>query len=95
MLEINNRGKRSIGLDLRNPAGREILAKLVETADVFLTNWLPDARRRLGVDVEQIRRSTPTSSTPGARGTGRSGRTPRRAASTRPATWPAAVSPTR
>ena len=41
MLEINNRGKRSIGIDLRNPAGREILAKLVATADVFLTNWLP------------------------------------------------------
>src|SRR6201995_4453400 len=47
MLEINNRGKRSIGPDLRNPAGGEILAKLVATADVFLTNWLPDARRRL------------------------------------------------
>jgi crotonobetainyl-CoA:carnitine CoA-transferase CaiB-like acyl-CoA transferase len=59
MLEINNRGKRSIGLDLRNPAGREILAKLVETADVFLTNWLPDARRRLGVDVEHIRAINP------------------------------------
>jgi crotonobetainyl-CoA:carnitine CoA-transferase CaiB-like acyl-CoA transferase len=59
MLEINNRGKRSIGVDLRNPDGREILAKLVATADVFLTNWLPDARRRLGVDVEQIRAINP------------------------------------
>src|ERR1700722_8408868 len=59
MLEINNRGKRSIALDLRNPVGREILAKLVETADVFLTNWLPDARRRLGVEVEQIRAINP------------------------------------
>jgi crotonobetainyl-CoA:carnitine CoA-transferase CaiB-like acyl-CoA transferase len=59
MLEINNRGKRSIALDLRNPAGREILAKMVETADVFLTNWLPDARRRLGVEVEQIRAINP------------------------------------
>src|SRR3978361_1767089 len=47
MLEIGNRGKRSIGLDLRSEKGRELLAKLVESADVFLTNWLPDARRRL------------------------------------------------
>jgi crotonobetainyl-CoA:carnitine CoA-transferase CaiB-like acyl-CoA transferase len=60
MLEINNRGKRSIGIDLRNPAGREILGRLVASADVFLTNWLPDARRRLGVDVDQIRAINPS-----------------------------------
>jgi crotonobetainyl-CoA:carnitine CoA-transferase CaiB-like acyl-CoA transferase len=59
MMEIGNRGKRSIGLDLRSEKGREVLAKLVENADVFLTNWLPDARRRLHVDVADIRAINP------------------------------------
>jgi crotonobetainyl-CoA:carnitine CoA-transferase CaiB-like acyl-CoA transferase len=59
MMEIGNRGKRSIGLDLRSEQGREILARLVAQADVFLTNWLPDARRRLAVDVADIRAINP------------------------------------
>src|SRR5579862_7488176 len=36
--EVANRGKRSIGLDLTSPAGREILYQLVRQADVFITN---------------------------------------------------------
>jgi crotonobetainyl-CoA:carnitine CoA-transferase CaiB-like acyl-CoA transferase len=59
MLEIGNRGKRSIGIDLRSEKGREILARLVESADVFLTNWLPDARRRLKIEVDDIRAINP------------------------------------
>jgi crotonobetainyl-CoA:carnitine CoA-transferase CaiB-like acyl-CoA transferase len=59
MLELGNRGKRSIGLDLRTEKGRELLAKLVSSADVFLTNWLPDARRRLKIDVDDIRALNP------------------------------------
>ncbi|AXI76291.1 CaiB/BaiF CoA transferase family protein [Peterkaempfera bronchialis] len=59
MMEIGNRGKRSIGLDLRTETGRDILARLVKSADVFLTNWLPDARRRLKIDVEDIRAINP------------------------------------
>jgi crotonobetainyl-CoA:carnitine CoA-transferase CaiB-like acyl-CoA transferase len=59
MMELGNRGKRGIGINLRDPAARAILARLVETADVFLTNWLPDARKRLGVDVEDIRAMNP------------------------------------
>ena len=39
--------------------GLELLMKLVETADVFLTNLLPDSRQRMGVDVEQIRARNP------------------------------------
>lgn len=59
MLEVPNRGKRSIGLDLRNPDGREALYELVRTADVFLTSFLPAARRKLGLEVEEIRRHNP------------------------------------
>jgi len=59
MMEQANRGKRSIGLDIAKPDGMEILRKLVESADVFLTNFLPAARRKLGIDVEHIRRMNP------------------------------------
>ena len=53
--ELPNRGKRSIGLDIATDEGRKILYRLVESADVFLTNFLPDVRRRLGIDVDDIR----------------------------------------
>lgn len=59
MMEIGNRGKRSIGLDLRTARGREILAELIGSADVFLTNWLPAARRRLKIDVDHVREMNP------------------------------------
>lgn len=58
-IEQPNRGKRSIGLDTSTPEGFELLMKLVETADVFLTNLLPDSRRRMGVDVEHVRARNP------------------------------------
>ncbi|WP_189094290.1 CaiB/BaiF CoA transferase family protein [Nocardia jinanensis] len=58
-IEQPNRGKRSIGLDVANPQGREILYKLIEQADVFSTNLLPDSQRRLGIDVESIRARNP------------------------------------
>jgi crotonobetainyl-CoA:carnitine CoA-transferase CaiB-like acyl-CoA transferase len=54
-----NRGKRSIGLDLANPDGLAVLLELVKGADVFITNFLPDARRRLGIDVEHLRAVNP------------------------------------
>src|SRR4030095_3559490 len=59
MVEQPNRGKRSIGIDLNNPAGLQVLHRLVESADVFLTNFLPDARRRLKIDLEDIRKVNP------------------------------------
>jgi crotonobetainyl-CoA:carnitine CoA-transferase CaiB-like acyl-CoA transferase len=55
MMEIPNRGKRSIGINLANDDGLELVYRLAETSDVFLTNWLPAARRRLKIDVEHIR----------------------------------------
>ena len=59
LVQQPNRGKRSIGLDIARPEGRELLYRLAETCDVFLTNFLPDARRRLEIDVEQIRARNP------------------------------------
>lgn len=59
LIEIPNRGKRSVGLDLASDAGRELLYRLVSGADVFLTNFLPDARRRLGIEVEDLRAVNP------------------------------------
>src|SRR3954468_449745 len=50
--EHPNRGKRSIGLDLNSEEGRSVLLKLAATADVFLTNFLPAARTKLGIDVD-------------------------------------------
>lgn len=59
MVEQPNRGKRSIGIDLNQPAGLEVLHRLLETADVFLTNFLPAARRRLKIELEDIRAVNP------------------------------------
>jgi crotonobetainyl-CoA:carnitine CoA-transferase CaiB-like acyl-CoA transferase len=59
MMEVPNRGKKSIGLDLSAPAGHDVLLKMAAQADVFLTNFLPAGRRKLGIDVEDIRAANP------------------------------------
>jgi crotonobetainyl-CoA:carnitine CoA-transferase CaiB-like acyl-CoA transferase len=54
--DLDNRGKRSVVLDLADPdgAGREALERLLATADVFLTNLRPDAVERLGLSPEAV-----------------------------------------
>ena len=54
-VEHANRGKRSVGLDLAQLDGREILYHLARTADVFLTSFLPQARTKFAIDVDDIR----------------------------------------
>ena len=54
-----NRSKRSIGLDLEVPEGREVVLKLAAQADVFLTSFLPPARRKLRIEVEDLRAVNP------------------------------------
>lgn len=56
---LANRGKRSVAIDIKKPEGREILHKLLETADVFLTSLRPDALHRLGLDADQLRQRYP------------------------------------
>jgi crotonobetainyl-CoA:carnitine CoA-transferase CaiB-like acyl-CoA transferase len=57
--EHANRGKRSIGLDVSTPEGLEVLYELAARSDVFLTNFLPEARQRFKIDVEHIRAVNP------------------------------------
>ncbi|MCD0452950.1 CoA transferase [Actinocorallia sp. API 0066] len=54
-----NRGKRSLGLALEKPEAKAILAELIRSADVFLTNFLPNARIRLGIDIDDVRAINP------------------------------------
>lgn len=50
-----NRSKRSIVLDLKKAAGRNVLLKLAESADVLLYNIRPKAMARLGLSYEELR----------------------------------------
>jgi crotonobetainyl-CoA:carnitine CoA-transferase CaiB-like acyl-CoA transferase len=59
MIEQPNRGKRSVALDIASAEGHELLMQLVERSDVFLTNFLPDVRARLGIDVDDVRARNP------------------------------------
>jgi crotonobetainyl-CoA:carnitine CoA-transferase CaiB-like acyl-CoA transferase len=74
LLESSNRGKRSLGLDLKQPEGLDILYKLAATCDVFLTNKLPSVRASLEIDVDDIRAANPRIIY--ARGTGQGERGP-------------------
>src|ERR1700759_3248084 len=56
LMEHPNRGKRSIGLALEREEALDVLHELIRTSDVFLTNFLPRARRRLGIEVEDVRK---------------------------------------
>ena len=49
-----NRNKKSVALDLKRPAAREALLKLVETADVFVHNMRLGAAERLGLDYSAV-----------------------------------------
>ena len=59
LLEHSNRGKQSLGLDLASPEGLDILYKLAATSDVFLTNKLSNVRKKLKIDVDDIRAHNP------------------------------------
>ena len=49
-----NRGKESVAVDLKTPQGQDVLARLLERADVFLHNLGPGAVERLGFGAEQL-----------------------------------------
>ena len=54
-----NRGKRSVTIDINTPAGRDVLLKLVEGADVLLENFRPDVLNRLGLGWEVLQQKNP------------------------------------
>jgi crotonobetainyl-CoA:carnitine CoA-transferase CaiB-like acyl-CoA transferase len=51
---LDGRNKQSLALDLRQPAGQAVLHRLVAAADVFITNYPPPVRRRLGITYEEL-----------------------------------------
>jgi crotonobetainyl-CoA:carnitine CoA-transferase CaiB-like acyl-CoA transferase len=59
MVEQPNRSKRSAAIDLSRADGHEAFMRLVETADVLLTSYLPQVRRRLRIDVDDVRARRP------------------------------------
>jgi crotonobetainyl-CoA:carnitine CoA-transferase CaiB-like acyl-CoA transferase len=56
---VDNRSKRSVALDLKQPEAREALLKLIATADVFITNHRTRALARLGLDWESLQALNP------------------------------------
>jgi len=54
-----NRNKRSVALDLKSAAGKEVAWRLVESADVVIANFRPGVLERLGFGWEDVRRRNP------------------------------------
>ncbi len=54
-----NRNKRSVALDLKNPEGRAVFYRLVQTADVVLDNFAADVTARLKIDYETLKVHNP------------------------------------
>ncbi|MGQ0545363.1 MAG: CaiB/BaiF CoA transferase family protein [Betaproteobacteria bacterium] len=54
-----NRSKESLALDVKHPAAKAVLERLVASADVFLQNLAPGAAERLGLGAEPLRRAHP------------------------------------
>jgi len=55
----SNRGKRSLSIDMKSDAGREVLARLVARTDVLVQNFRPGAMERLGLGPEELRARDP------------------------------------
>lgn len=58
-MELANRNKRSVAIDLKTEGGRAAVLRLVAEADVFLTNYLPSVLERLGLGVDELRAINP------------------------------------
>jgi len=57
--DLENAHKRSLVVNLKAPEGREILFKLLEDTDIFLTNWRPQALAKLGLNYEDLKEKFP------------------------------------
>ncbi|MDH3304537.1 MAG: CoA transferase [Gammaproteobacteria bacterium] len=57
--DVTSRGKRSIAIDIKNPAGRKALLRLVEQADVLFESFRPGVAERLGFGPEQCHAINP------------------------------------
>lgn len=54
VFDVENANKQFIALDLKSPAGKKILLKLLEKADALITNYREDALKRLGLNYEAL-----------------------------------------
>src|SRR2546421_2759993 len=54
-----HRNKRAMTLNLKLPASRAVLERLVKTADVVIENYRPDVKYRLGIDYETLAKINP------------------------------------
>jgi crotonobetainyl-CoA:carnitine CoA-transferase CaiB-like acyl-CoA transferase len=86
--EIWNRGKKVIALDLTKPEAQDIVLRLCEDADVFLTSYLPAARQRLGFDIDAVRERNASIIYACGTGQGSAGPDAERVATTRSASGP-------
>ncbi len=59
MFLANNRGKKSLGLDLSKPEGRQICVDLARTSDVLIHSMRPASIRKLGLDYDQLKAEAP------------------------------------
>jgi crotonobetainyl-CoA:carnitine CoA-transferase CaiB-like acyl-CoA transferase len=55
----SNRGKRSLAIDVKSEAGREVLAKLMRDTDVLVQNFRPGTMERLGFGADELRARHP------------------------------------
>ncbi|MFT7598349.1 MAG: crotonobetainyl-CoA:carnitine CoA-transferase CaiB-like acyl-CoA transferase [Acidimicrobiales bacterium] len=69
----NNRGKKSVAVDLRNPEGLRLVKQLVAGADVFAQNFRPGVVERLGLGPDDLRATNPRLITVSSSGYGSSG----------------------
>ena len=53
--QMDNRGKRSLALDITREAARNALMRVIDGADVVLTNMLPHRQKKYGIDAESLR----------------------------------------
>jgi crotonobetainyl-CoA:carnitine CoA-transferase CaiB-like acyl-CoA transferase len=54
-----NRSKRSLALDLKSPAGRDLFLRLAAESDLVIENFRPGVVRRLGIDYDAVRAARP------------------------------------
>jgi crotonobetainyl-CoA:carnitine CoA-transferase CaiB-like acyl-CoA transferase len=54
-----NRNKRSLSIDLKNPRSKAVVEKLVADADIVLEGFRPGVAKRLGIDYETLKKRNP------------------------------------
>jgi len=59
MFRTTQRGKKGLTLNLKDPAAKEVLMKLVKEADVFIESFRPGVMKRLGIDYDTLRAVNP------------------------------------